>query len=107
MISCFCQDEVSYECEELVQKGMDVDRTRAGLHAAYGGLADLQPFDAQSMEDLLRPMSKELNVKVGQLFGSLRIATTGLRVAPPLFETMEILGQERTLKSIQKAIDSL
>ncbi|MCI0791353.1 MAG: glutamate--tRNA ligase [Chloroflexi bacterium] len=107
LISFFFQDEVSYDSEELVQKGMDVDRTRAGLHAAYGGLADLQPFDAQSMEDLLRPMSKELNVKVGQLFGSLRIATTGLRVAPPLFETMEILGQERTLKSIQKAIDIL
>ena len=107
LISFFFRDELSYDDEELVQKGMNADGTKAGLQAAHGGLVGLQPFDAQSMEDLLRPMSKELNVKVGQLFGSLRIATTGLRVAPPLFETMEILGKERTLKSIQRAIDRL
>ncbi|MDA0770029.1 MAG: glutamate--tRNA ligase [SAR202 cluster bacterium Casp-Chloro-G4] len=107
LISFFFQDELSYDSEELVQKGMDANGTRVGLQAAHGGLADLEPFNAQSMEDLLRPLSKDLNVKVGQLFGSLRVATTGLRVAPPLFETMEILGKERTLDSIQKAIDSL
>jgi len=107
LIAFFFQDELSYESEELVQKGMDADGTKTGLQAAHGGLTNLEPFDAQSMEDLLRPMSKDLNVKVGQLFGSLRIATTGLRVAPPLFETMEILGKDRTLKALKKAIERL
>lgn len=107
LISFFLQDELSFDSEELVQKGMDAGGTKVGLQAAHGGLSELEPFDAQSMEDLLRPMSKELNVKVGQLFGSLRVATTGLRVAPPLFETMEILGKKRTLEAIQEAVDRL
>ena len=39
--------------------------------------------------------------------GSLRIATTGLKVAPPLFQTIEVLGKERTLRSIERALDKL
>ena len=55
----------------------------------------------------MRALAKDLGVKVGQLFGSLRVATTGLRVAPPLFETMEVLGRERTLRDIRAAVDRL
>jgi glutamyl/glutaminyl-tRNA synthetase len=41
------------------------------------------------------------------LLGALRIATTGLKVSPPIFETIEALGREQTVKSIQDAIDRL
>ena len=103
----FFKDGVEYDSEELVQKGMDAAGTRKGLEAALAGLSELSSFDSESIEGVVRPLAEELNVKTGQLFGSLRVATTGLRVAPPLFETMEVLGRERTLASIQKAIDSL
>jgi glutamyl-tRNA synthetase len=52
-------------------------------------------------------MARHLNVKAGQLFGSLRVATTGQKVAPPLFESIEVLGRERTLASIRHAIGQL
>ncbi len=107
LLSFFFKTEPVYESAELVQKGMDAEGTKGALNAAFTGISGLGAFDTESIEEMLRPLAKELNVKAGQLFGSLRVATTGLRVAPPLFETMEVLGKERTLASIQGAIDRL
>ena len=107
LIPFLFQDEVEYETAELVQKGMDAESTRTALEAALGGLSDLPSFDAQSIEDALRPLAQELGIKAGQLFGSLRVAITGLRVSPPLFQTVEVLGRERTLAAMRKAIDRL
>lgn len=106
-LSFFFRDAPSYDSDDLVQKGIDAAGTRRALEAALEAMEPLGTFDAATLEPPLRAVAKELGVKVGQLFGSLRIATTGLRVAPPLFETMEVLGRERTLRDIRAAIESL
>ncbi len=106
-LSFFFKDAPSYENADLVQKGMDPERTRQALEAALDMMEPLGDFSTATLEQPLRDLAKELDVKVGQLFGSLRVATTGLRVAPPLFETMEVLGRERTLRDIRAAIDRL
>ena len=69
--------------------------------------ADAMTVDAAATEAEVRPLAADLNIKAGQLFGSIRVATTGLRVAPPLFESLEILGRERSLASIKSAADRL
>jgi glutamyl-tRNA synthetase len=46
-------------------------------------------------------------VKAGQLFGVLRTAVTGLTATPPLFQTMEVLGQHTCVKRIDEAIGKL
>ena len=79
----------------------------ACLEAAHESLSPLDPFDAETIEALLRGMVKELDVKAGQLFGTLRVATTGQRVAPPLFESLEVLGRDRTLELISAAHERL
>lgn len=107
LISFFFKDELTYPASDLVQKGMDESGTLRGLEAALAGLNDLEDFDAEAIEGLLRPMAEELGMKAGQLFGSLRVATTGQRVSPPLFESMEVLGRERTLDSIRDSIQRL
>ena len=86
---------------------MDVEGTIAILKAARVGLASLDEFDTQSIEDLLRPMAKDLEVKVGQLLGSLRAAVTGQKVSPPIFESLEVLGREASLSRIEGALDVL
>ena len=107
LLPFFFQDRIGYESEELIQKGMDQEGTRVVLSAAAEGLSNLDPFDTESIENLLRPLAKELNVKVGQMLGALRVATTGLKVSPPIFETIEALGRERAVTSIQDAIERL
>ncbi len=107
LIPFFFTENVKYERSELIQKGMDAQLTRRALEASKAGLSELSSFDGESIEGFLRPLAQELNIKVGQLLGTLRVATTGLKVSPPLFQTMEIAGTERTLRDLQVAIDRL
>lgn len=107
LIPFFFSEIVDYETSELVQKKMDIEGTRTMLDAALERLHTLNSFHAASLETSLRSLAEAHNVKVGQLLGSLRVALTGLRVSPPLFESMEILGRDRTLTSIKSAIEHL
>jgi glutamyl-tRNA synthetase len=43
-------------------------------------------------------------LQAGQLFGILRVAVTGQKVSPPLFESMQIIGKQKVLERVQKAI---
>ena len=107
LIAFFFADEIEYDSGELVQKRMDEESTKGALLAAETALRGLDEFDAEAIEGVLRPLAAELGIKVGQLLGSLRVATTGLRVSPPLFETLEILGRDRCLAAIRTAADRL
>ncbi len=55
----------------------------------------------------LRQLAEELGLKPGQLFGILRVAVTGQPVSPPLFESMAVIGKEKVLERIRKAIPIL
>ena len=96
-------NDIPLEPEQVVQRGMDSDGTRRILEAAYAGLSEIDSFETESIEGLLRPMAADLDVKIGQLLGTLRAATTGQKVSPPIFESLEVLGRERSLRSIKKA----
>ena len=107
LVGFFFANEVEYDSRELVQKRMDDESTKGALQASLTALQELDEFQADSIEAVLRALAADLGVKVGQLLGSLRVATTGLRVSPPLFETLEILGRERCLAAIRTAADRL
>ncbi len=100
-------ENVTIRPSQLVQRGMDAESASVALNAARDGLAALDKFDTRSIEDLLRPMAKDIGVKVGQLLGSLRAAVTGQRVSPPIFESLEALGRKTTLFRIDNAIATL
>ncbi len=106
-INFFFKPTVDYDTQELVQKKMDVPSTKNALERSLAALEELSSFDSDSIEGALRPLADDLGIKTGQLLGSLRIATTGLKVAPPLFETMEILGRERSLEAVREAVERL
>ncbi len=96
-----------YNTAELVQKDMNPLSTRSALEASLKALEKLELFDVASTEAVLRPIAGLLGIKTGQLLGSLRVSVTGLQVSPPLFESMEVLGRDRTLTAIQDALNRL
>ncbi|NDJ54387.1 MAG: glutamate--tRNA ligase [Chloroflexi bacterium] len=100
-------DTVTVNPEDLIQKKMDEESTVKALEAALQALSALETFDHETQEAAMRDLVDELGIKTGQLFGTLRVAVTGQRVSPPLFETMEIIGQETVLERIQAAIAML
>jgi glutamyl-tRNA synthetase len=75
------------------------------LTAARAALVDLGGWSAAEIESALRSALIEgLGLKPKVAFGSLRVAVTGRRVSPPLFESIELLGRERTLSRIDAAL---
>jgi len=103
----FFVDELDYTTDLLIVKKMDALSAVKALKASQTRLEQLAAFDAESLEAVLRPLAEELGLKTGQLFGTLRVAVTGQTAAPPLFQTMAVLGRERCLKRIAAALDKL
>ena len=58
-------------------------------------------------EPRLRELVEVLGLSAGQLFSILRVAVTGQRVSPPLFESMEVIGKDTVLTRINNAIKLL
>ena len=104
LIPFFFNPDFDYEPDELVQRKMDASSTRRALEASLETIEGLESPDAATLEGAMRPLADDLGIKVGQLLGTLRVATTGLRVSPPLFESMEVLGKERIVRDIRRAI---
>ncbi len=67
------------------------------LAAAHEALAALEPFTAEAIEASLRGVAERLELKPRQAFQPIRVAVTGSRVSPGLFESIELLGRETTL----------
>ena len=75
------------------------------LNAGLNALELLEVWTTETIEEALRSALIEgLELKPKLAFGPIRVAVTGRRVSPPLFESLEILGRERTLARIQAAI---
>ncbi|MFC1860733.1 glutamate--tRNA ligase [Chloroflexota bacterium] len=103
----FFIDTPEYEDLLLVGKKMTRETTLEALKAAEERLSSLESFDHDLLEDTLRHLAGDLGLKTGQLFGLLRVATTGRNATPPLFETIEVLGKERCLERIRVAVAKL
>jgi glutamyl-tRNA synthetase len=107
LVRFFFTDQLEYETDLLIAKDMTPQSTRHALEVARQRLAELPVFDDESLEEMLRPLAVELELKTGQLFGTLRTAITGQVVAPPLFQTMAVLGRETCLQRIDRALERL
>jgi len=103
----FFIDGLDYDSSLLIVKKMNRESAVKALEVSKQKLAPVEAFDTGSLEAVLRPLAVELGLKAGQLFGSLRVAVTGRTVAPPLFETMSVLGKERCLRRIESALGRL
>ena len=107
MINFLFSEAISYDTQLLIQKKMDFKSTLDALNETLSVIKDTNPFTASNLEDSLRLLADRLSIKPGQLFGTLRIATTGQRVSPPLFESLEIVGKDTTIESINLAVKKL
>jgi glutamyl-tRNA synthetase len=73
-------------------------KIRAALAAAA------EPFGAEEVESVLRPLVDDLGVKPKEIFQPIRVALTGTTVSPGIFESVAALGREETLLRIDKAL---
>ncbi|TML77569.1 MAG: glutamate--tRNA ligase [Actinobacteria bacterium] len=81
----------------------DLDGGAPMLAAADAALASLEPFEATAIETALRAAADRLGLKPRQAFQPIRVAVTGSKVSPGLFESIELLGRETTLSRLRAA----
>lgn len=98
-------DELEIDADARASLG---DDAAAVLDAGLAALETLDPFEPAAIEEALRAaLIDGLGLKPRTAFGPLRVAVSGRRVSPPLFESMELLGRDSTLARLRALRASL
>jgi len=105
--SFFFQENVEPTPKDLIAKGLDVKQSAEIARKTYEILSGLSEITQAVAEPPMRAYVESSGFNAGQVFGILRVAVTGQKVSPPLFESMEIFGREKVLERLKKAIEIL
>lgn len=101
MMEFLFKSDEEIEIEEKALKGMPANLVEV-VDASIAALESVQEWNAENIQDALRvKLIDELELKPRQAFGPARVAVSGKRVSPPLFESMEILGRESSLNRLR------
>jgi glutamyl-tRNA synthetase len=103
----FLFEDVGLEAPALLPKGRSSAETRTVLSRAREALAAAGSFDKAQVESALKGVASGMGWKQGDVNMPARLAVTGARVGPPLYESIELLGRERTVQRIDRAVHLL
>jgi glutamyl-tRNA synthetase len=76
------------------------------LEAAAETLSELEPFDAATIEQALRELAARLRLKPREAFQPIRVAVTGSKISPGLFESTELLGRDKSLARLRSGFET-
>jgi glutamyl-tRNA synthetase len=99
----FVDQLAPYDPNELIPQKGDLALAKKALEGGHEVLATAD-WNHDAIEAALRSGAENLKIKAGQMFQPIRVAVCGRKVAPPLFETLVVLGRETSLDRIEKAI---
>ncbi len=105
-VGYFYGDTLDYDPEEF-QKQFGKEFARENLPELKFRLADLPEWTEEGIEETVRGLAAEKEKGARHLIHPLRFATTGRTVSAGLFETMKLLGRERSLLRVEKAIKEM
>jgi glutamyl-tRNA synthetase len=77
------------------------------LAAAADALEEVESFDPEAVEAALAPLLERFELKPGKLYQPIRVAITGTSISPGIFESLAVLGKERSLERIRAAVARL
>jgi glutamyl-tRNA synthetase len=103
----YFRETVQPEAGDLIPKGLTAEQALNAARESYEVLANLPDLRLETAEPPMRDLVERLGLNNAQVFGILRVAVTGQRVSPPLFESMEIIGKEKVLERLRGAIGLL
>lgn len=104
--SRFCFEDFAHYDQEAVQKFIDAEAKKVltSLQTKFSAHTD---WKIDSLHQVLQDVSAELDVKLGKIAQPLRIAITGGTISPPIDATLYLLGRERTLARIERALTQI
>jgi glutamyl/glutaminyl-tRNA synthetase len=96
-------DRIEFD-EKAVQKVLLKDNGLAMLKLVRDKLAAMAELTEQGIEDMLRALAEEHKVGLGKVAQPLRVAITGSTISPPIFDSVQLLGKEKTLARIDNTL---
>ena len=107
----FAEGPLDYANADLMGRAYK-NKPWAALESVEASLQTLRALDesdwtTEPLEAALRELAEARGEKPGALFTPIRVATTGKRIAPPLFETLETLGQPKSIERLNAAAERL
>jgi glutamyl/glutaminyl-tRNA synthetase len=100
----FAADDAIEFDPAAVEKVLRKDGGAATLPLVARRLGELKQVTAEAIEQLLRGLAEEKQVGLGKVAQPLRVAITGTTISPPIFDAVDMLGMDRTLKRIEFAV---
>jgi glutamyl-tRNA synthetase len=105
MLGFLLVDDEHFTVEEEAASRLLTGESVPVLEAAVRALEAVEDWSTESVEQALRAALVDgLGLKPKHAFGPVRVAVTGRRVSPPLFESLELLGRERTLHRLREGL---
>jgi glutamyl-tRNA synthetase len=95
------------EIDERAWRKVMKDGALPLLSEALAALRDAESFEPDDLEAALGPILAEHDVKPGKLYQPIRVAITGTSVSPGIFESLSVLGRDRSLERIERAVERL
>lgn len=99
-------DQIEYD-EQAARKHLKGDDLEKRIVALRNAFSQLDSWTIESTEGSLREVATRLDVGAGKLIHPLRLAVTGKGVAPPIFDVVVEMGQERTLRRLEMLLERL
>ena len=103
----FFSGSVEYDPNELVGKGLTPEDSLKHLSGVTDEVDKLKVWTVAAIEECLRHYCEGADVKPKALFMPVRIAVTGRKASPPLFETMEVVGKPLCQQRLRESLDRL
>ncbi|HAL16856.1 MAG TPA: glutamate--tRNA ligase [Anaerolineaceae bacterium] len=103
----FFKPDVNPDVDELAIKDLTPAESADLAKKILSILESLPDVKLETAEPPMRELVEQSGLKAGQVFGLMRIAITAQRVSPPLFESMEIIGKEKVVARMRRAVEML
>ena len=101
-------DQLAYNQDAVKKHLLKGDRAGVGVLAEMRGLLAKTPdWNAAALEESIRGFADERSLGLGKVAQPIRVAVVGSTISPSIFETIEMLGREKTLARIDRLLAQL
>lgn len=102
----FFQDEIRYD-QASADKHLKEEGVKEILTKLTKALETVEPFTKENIEPAFRNLAAEMGLKAGKIIHPARVALTGRSDSPPMFDTVELIGKEASLKRLRGTVSTL
>jgi glutamyl-tRNA synthetase len=107
MAGFFFKDNIEPITEDMIAKDLSQAQSREVLKDVLTIIELSHNLETEETETRMREYVERSGYTPGQVFGIMRAAVTGQKVSPPLFESMEIIGKQKVIERLTRAIEIL